>query len=128
MYLLLYLVLYPDSGYSDRCGLIQRAKTIVLLWHTKTTVCGCIKIKIDTFVLMDFGEAFGRVLKAHRTGAGLSQEELAHRAGMHSTTISLYERGERRPSLQTIFIIAGSLNLRPEELVAEVGKLNPKLD
>jgi transcriptional regulator with XRE-family HTH domain len=76
---------------------------------------------------MEFGIAFGQVLKAHRTEAGLSQEELAFRANMHSTTISLYERGERRPSLQTVFIIAGALGLRPEYMVMELGKLKPDL-
>lgn len=76
---------------------------------------------------MEFGKAFGQVLKAHRTDLGLSQEELAFRANMHSTTISLYERGERRPSLQTVFIIAKALGLRPESMVVELGKLKPDL-
>lgn len=76
---------------------------------------------------MEFGQAFGQVLKAHRTGAGLSQEELAFRANMHSTTISLYERGGRKPSLHTVFIIAGALKLRPDALVAELAELNPDL-
>lgn len=76
---------------------------------------------------MKFGKAFGQVLKAHRLDAGLSQEELAFRANMHSTTISLYERGERKPSLQTVFIIAGALGLRPESIVMELGKLKPDL-
>lgn len=71
--------------------------------------------------------AFGQVLKAYRTDAGLSQEELAHRANMHSTTISLYERGERKPGLQTVFIIAKALGIRPEAMVADVGELKPDL-
>ena len=76
---------------------------------------------------MKFGEAFGQVLKKHRLEAGFSQEELAFRADMHSTTISLYERGGRQPSLHTVFILARTLELQPADMVAEVQTLNPDL-
>lgn len=76
---------------------------------------------------MEFGLAFGKVLKAHRMEAGFSQEELAFRAGMHSTTISLYERGGRQPSLYTVFILARALELKPSDLIDEIQKLKPNL-
>jgi DNA-binding XRE family transcriptional regulator len=42
--------------------------------------------------------AFGDLLRRFRDGAGLTQEELAERAGLSSMAISLLERGERRRS------------------------------
>ena len=74
---------------------------------------------------MEFGIAFGQVLKTHRLQAGFSQEELAFRASMHSTTISLYERGERQPSLHSVFILSRALEILPATLVAEVQDLKP---
>jgi len=76
---------------------------------------------------MELGKAFGQVLKRHRLEAGFSQEELAFRADMHSTTISLYERGGRQPSLHTVFILARVLELQPANVVAEVQELKPDL-
>jgi transcriptional regulator with XRE-family HTH domain len=69
---------------------------------------------------MNLAHAFGTVLKRHRKKAGLSQEELAHRASMHSTAISLYERGLRQPNLHTVFVIADKLGISSAELVKEV--------
>ena len=86
------------------------------------------KQKIDTFVLVDLAETFGQVLKKHRTAAEFSQEELAHRAEMHSTTLSMYERGERRPTLHTVFILARALGIKPSLLVTEVEGFQPELD
>lgn len=76
---------------------------------------------------MELGTAFGQVLKAHRLQAGFSQEELAYRSDMHSTTISLYERGGRQPSLHTVFVLCRALELQPDAMVAEVMKLKPKI-
>lgn len=89
----------------------------------KTNVCGYFKAIIDTFVLVELSIAFGQVLKAHRKNAGYSQEELAHRAGMHSTAISLYERGRRQPTLYTVFNISHVLGIQPSSLVAELEAL-----
>lgn len=72
---------------------------------------------------MELSIAFGQVLKAHRKSAGFSQEELAHRAGMHSTAISLYERGGRQPTLYTVFKISHVLGIKPSSLVAELEAL-----
>ena len=40
--------------------------------------------------------AFGERLRRHREAAGLSQEELAARAGLAANSVSALERGERR--------------------------------
>lgn len=46
----------------------------------------------------------------------LSQEEVAHRAGVHVTYLSGIERGRRNPSLKNIRLIAGALGVPVEEL------------
>jgi predicted ATPase/DNA-binding CsgD family transcriptional regulator/transcriptional regulator with XRE-family HTH domain len=55
---------------------------------------------------------FGGRLRRHREAAGLSQEELAERAGVTANAISALERGERqRPYPQTVRALADALNL-----------------
>jgi transcriptional regulator with XRE-family HTH domain len=49
--------------------------------------------------------------------AGLSQEELAFRADIHRTQISLIEGGDRLPRLDTLVKLAGALGVSVEELV-----------
>lgn len=56
-------------------------------------------------------------LRALRQAAGLSQEELADRAGLHRTYISSVERAQRNITLENIFAIAKALGVAPEELV-----------
>jgi len=61
--------------------------------------------------------AFSIVLKRLRKKLGISQELLAHEAGLDRTYISLLERGARSPSLITITRLAKSLQIRPSELL-----------
>ncbi|HKI65813.1 MAG TPA: helix-turn-helix transcriptional regulator [Solirubrobacterales bacterium] len=61
---------------------------------------------------------FGRNLARCREGADVSQEELGFRASIHRTEVSLLERGERMPRVDTALRIAGSLGISMEELVA----------
>jgi uncharacterized protein len=44
----------------------------------------------------------GALLRQARQGAGLSQVELATRAGVTQSVISAYESGHRQPSLPTL--------------------------
>jgi transcriptional regulator with XRE-family HTH domain len=48
---------------------------------------------------------------------GLSQEELAGRAGIHRTYIGGIERGERNPTLTMIHRLARALNVPPARLL-----------
>ena len=54
---------------------------------------------------------FPAVLREARTEKGLSQEELADRAGMHSTYISQIERGVKSPSLRSLEQITDALEM-----------------
>ena len=60
---------------------------------------------------------FGESVKKAREKAGLSQEQLAHKAGLHRTQISLIERGERSPRLDTIQRLALALEVQPAKLL-----------
>jgi len=53
----------------------------------------------------------GKAIKARRALLGISQEELANRAGLHQTYVSDVERGQRNPSLSTVEKLAGALQV-----------------
>ena len=62
--------------------------------------------------------SFGDLLRTYRTAAGLTQEELAERAGMSTRGISDLERGVRRtPYRGTIELLAEALQLSAAERV-----------
>lgn len=68
-------------------------------------------------------KAFGRALQQIRKEKGLSQEELGLRSGYHRTYISLLERGQKSPSLRTIFGLAAALDVEPAFIVQQVQKI-----
>src|SRR5581483_11648597 len=59
----------------------------------------------------DVKKRFGAVVKTWRNKSGISQEELAWRAGLHRSYVADIERGARNASLQTIEKLAKALNL-----------------
>ena len=65
-------------------------------------------------------QIFAHNLKKIRNQIGLSQEELAYRAGLHRTYISSVERGQRNISLENIFAIADALNVPASDLLKPV--------
>jgi transcriptional regulator with XRE-family HTH domain len=62
--------------------------------------------------------ALGRVLASVRKEAGLTQEQLAYRAGMHPTTISHIERGINSPTVRALGNIARQLGVPVAALLA----------
>jgi transcriptional regulator with XRE-family HTH domain len=67
---------------------------------------------------------FGEALRAHRRAAGLSQRELAQRAGLDFTYISKVENNRLPPpAADTVVTICRVLGLPQEELLALTGKL-----
>lgn len=66
---------------------------------------------------MDYSQAWAKALREERTKQGLSQEELAHRANLNRTYISLLELGKRSPSLNTMVALATALKIKPSELL-----------
>jgi transcriptional regulator with XRE-family HTH domain len=56
---------------------------------------------------------FGELLRTHRLAAGLTQRDLARRAGLSLNAVSLLERGERRrPYHHTLAALADALGLQ----------------
>lgn len=63
--------------------------------------------------------SFGARLRSLREAAGLTQEELAMRAGLSSNAVSALERGVRkRPQPHTVRSLASALGLPEEDLAA----------
>lgn len=59
----------------------------------------------------------GRNIKRHREGQGLTQEELAHRCGVHPVELARAERGARDMRISTISKIARGLKVPASALV-----------
>jgi transcriptional regulator with XRE-family HTH domain len=62
-------------------------------------------------------EKFGEKVREERLKKGLSQEELAARAGVHRTYIGMIERAEKNITLESIQKIARALDLPLDELM-----------
>ncbi|TQV66153.1 helix-turn-helix transcriptional regulator [Exilibacterium tricleocarpae] len=56
---------------------------------------------------------FGQMVRELREKKGFSQEVFADQAGVHRTYMGGIERGERNPTLTTIWKIARALNISP---------------
>jgi len=61
--------------------------------------------------------SFAKNLKARRTKAAISQEELALKCGLDRTYISGCERGVRNPSLISVEKIADALSVSASSLL-----------
>ena len=68
-------------------------------------------------------KAFGQVLRETRNDRGISQETLALICGLDRTFISLLERGQRQPTLSSIFAIADALEMAPSMMLERVEEL-----
>ena len=62
----------------------------------------------------------GSTVRRLRTNRGISQEELADRAGLHRTYISSIERGQRNPALVSIIRLAQALGVDPSALLEDL--------
>lgn len=70
--------------------------------------------------LTDFQSRFAKVLYRRRLLARLNQEELAEKAGLHRTHVSVLERKKQVPSMTAVLKIAAALRMTLTELFAEV--------
>lgn len=62
-------------------------------------------------------QKFGQKIQKVRQSKGITQEELAARLGMHRTYIGLIERGERNPTIRTLYKIAKALKVPASDLL-----------
>jgi DNA-binding XRE family transcriptional regulator len=63
--------------------------------------------------------ALGVAIRARRVERGLSQEALAHAAGIDRAHMGKIERGERNVTLLNLLKIAEAIELRPSELLVK---------
>jgi len=73
---------------------------------------------------IDLKTLLGMAIKTHRASLGISQEELAYRAGLHRTYVSDLERGVRNPSVDSIGKIVHALEVSVSSLFKGAGELN----
>lgn len=73
---------------------------------------------------MSIREVFAQNLKKFRRAKGLSQEELAHLAGIDRTYVSLLERRIYSVTIDIVARLAKALDIEPSELLASPPKRN----
>jgi transcriptional regulator with XRE-family HTH domain len=71
----------------------------------------------------DHNTAFGRVLRELRTRKGWSQYKLADASGLDRSYISLLERGERSPTLDSVLRLGDVLDATLPEIARAMGEL-----
>ena len=62
----------------------------------------------------------GKVLRDARIAADLTQEELAYRAGLDRTYISLLEHDRKSPTTDVLFRLANAVGVKASVLIARV--------
>jgi transcriptional regulator with XRE-family HTH domain len=71
---------------------------------------------------MDIREVFARNLRRYRQTKGLSQEALAHEAGIDRTYISALERSQYSASISTVDKLATILGVEAADLLKRPAK------
>jgi transcriptional regulator with XRE-family HTH domain len=59
----------------------------------------------------------GKNLLRAREQAGMTQEEVAERSGVHATEVSRIEAGKRDPRVTTLERLAGAVGVSPSDLL-----------
>lgn len=72
--------------------------------------------------------AFAERLAALRKTSGLTQQALAHRAGVHVTLLRRYEAGKVQPSIDALRRIAVALSVSADLLLFDEGDRGPADD
>lgn len=70
----------------------------------------------------DLRAALGLAVKVERLRVGLSQEELADRAGVERAYIGRLERGKSNPTITTLARIGGALGVPAWRLLRSAGE------
>lgn len=61
--------------------------------------------------------SLGKVIRERRVALGMSQEELAEKAGLHRTYVSDVERGIRNLTVGALWFLSNGLGLRLQEII-----------
>lgn len=74
------------------------------------------------FIPMLDSKIVGDVIAQARKEKGISQEVLSGLAGIGRTHLSAIERGERKPTLETLYRISEAMGIKMSDLVLEIEK------
>ncbi len=64
----------------------------------------------------------GEAIAERRKAKGVSQEVLSGLADIGRTHLSAIERGERKPTLETLYRIASALDVKMSDIVIDIEK------
>lgn len=86
---------------------------------TNIRLCGprVVRQSVSVLSASEVNQAFGDHLKAVREKAGLSQNELAVKAGVGRTTIANMESGTQTATIVQLVQLAAAVDLEPRELL-----------
>ncbi len=70
---------------------------------------------------MTLAVSFAQNLRRQRSRCHMTQTGLAAKAGISASYVSMLERGERSPPLETVECLADALRVDPVTLLASVG-------
>ena len=62
----------------------------------------------------------GEVIAEYRKNKNLSQEVLSGLAGIGRTHLSAIERGERKPTLETLYRICSAMDTKMSDVITEI--------
>ncbi|MGN0614306.1 MAG: helix-turn-helix domain-containing protein [Porcipelethomonas sp.] len=62
----------------------------------------------------------GKVIAEFRKSKGVSQEVLSGLAAIGRTHLSAIERGERKPTLETLYRLSNALNVKMSDIIIEI--------
>lgn len=65
----------------------------------------------------------GAELKRARLKAGMTQEELAFKANVHRTYVSMLERDRGSPTLETLMNLCSAMGIKASDLVRRLEKV-----
>jgi len=68
---------------------------------------------------------FGETLRELRKEAGLSQSKLSERSGLSVNFISFCERGIMQPTINSLWLLSGALELTVHDFVTRVESKKP---
>jgi len=77
-------------------------------------------------LIMDLVKIVGERIRFYRKERGLSQEELAYRASLHSTYIGQLERGEKNATIESLAKVCSALDITLADFF-ESGADQPKV-
>lgn len=72
------------------------------------------------FIPMLDSKIVGEVIAEFRKRKGISQEVISGLADIGRTHLSAIERGERKPTLETLYRIACALNVKMSDIIIEI--------